>query len=119
MLRPCLSVGAGNEVFAHPLPFNVIPQIDSFQENGYTKEEMKVRSLEASLISRAQGPIRARSGETIFSTLGRMTLILYLCMYVSSFWILCYVSSGDVGDAQDLRVPAHGHQLHGRAGAHP
>ena len=33
---------AKNEVFAHPLPFNVIPHIDSFQENGYTKEEMKV-----------------------------------------------------------------------------
>ncbi|GEM85657.1 aspartate-semialdehyde dehydrogenase [Meiothermus granaticius] len=31
-----------NRTFAHPLPFNVIPQIDSFQENGYTKEEMKV-----------------------------------------------------------------------------
>ena len=29
-------------VFAHPLPFNVIPQIDSPQENGYTREEMKV-----------------------------------------------------------------------------
>mmetsp|Transcript_28391 Transcript_28391/g.61697 ORF Transcript_28391/g.61697 Transcript_28391/m.61697 type:complete len:337 (-) Transcript_28391:91-1101(-) len=31
-----------NEVFAHPLPFNVIPHIDAFQPNGYTKEEMKV-----------------------------------------------------------------------------
>merc|ERR1719262_798454 len=31
-----------NVVFAHPLPFNVIPHIDAFQENGYTKEEMKV-----------------------------------------------------------------------------
>jgi len=30
------------EVFAHQLPFNVIPQIDAFQQNGYTKEEMKV-----------------------------------------------------------------------------
>merc|ERR1712039_1121947 len=30
------------KVFAHPLPFNVIPHIDSFQDNGYTKEEMKV-----------------------------------------------------------------------------
>uniref|UniRef100_A0A7S1LLM6 Semialdehyde dehydrogenase dimerisation domain-containing protein n=1 Tax=Alexandrium catenella TaxID=2925 RepID=A0A7S1LLM6_ALECA len=30
------------EVFAYQLPFNVIPQIDAFQENGYTKEEMKV-----------------------------------------------------------------------------
>lgn len=32
----------GCEVFAHPLPFNLIPHIDSFQSNGYTKEEMKV-----------------------------------------------------------------------------
>ncbi|EWM23389.1 aspartate-semialdehyde dehydrogenase [Nannochloropsis gaditana] len=31
-----------HQVFAHPLPFNVIPHIDKFQENGYTKEEMKV-----------------------------------------------------------------------------
>lgn len=33
---------APNEIFAYPLPFNVIPHIDKFQENGYTKEEMKV-----------------------------------------------------------------------------
>jgi len=31
-----------NKVFAYQLPFNIIPQIDVFQENGYTKEEMKV-----------------------------------------------------------------------------
>lgn len=31
-----------HEKFAHPIPFNLIPQIDVFQENGYTKEEMKV-----------------------------------------------------------------------------
>ncbi|WP_034346361.1 aspartate-semialdehyde dehydrogenase [Deinococcus misasensis] len=31
-----------NQVFAHPIPFNLIPHIDSFQDNGYTKEEMKV-----------------------------------------------------------------------------
>jgi aspartate-semialdehyde dehydrogenase len=30
------------KVFAHQLLFNVIPHIDKFQENGYTKEEMKV-----------------------------------------------------------------------------
>merc|ERR1719218_202531 len=30
------------EFFAHQLPFNIIPQIDAFQENAYTKEEMKV-----------------------------------------------------------------------------
>ena len=31
-----------NKVFAHPLPYNIIPHIDVFQENAYTKEEMKV-----------------------------------------------------------------------------
>lgn len=30
------------KVFARPLPFNVIPHIDAFQPNDYTKEEMKV-----------------------------------------------------------------------------
>ena len=34
--------GIDNKIFAYPLPFNVIPQIDKFLENGYTKEEMKV-----------------------------------------------------------------------------
>jgi len=33
---------AQHEVFAHPLAFNVIPQIDTFQPNAYTREEMKV-----------------------------------------------------------------------------
>ena len=31
-----------NEVFQWPIPFNLIPHIDAFQENDYTKEEMKV-----------------------------------------------------------------------------
>jgi aspartate-semialdehyde dehydrogenase len=31
-----------SEFFKYQLPYNVIPQIDAFQENGYTKEEMKV-----------------------------------------------------------------------------
>ena len=31
-----------HSVFAHPLAFNVVPQIDRFHENGYTVEEMKV-----------------------------------------------------------------------------
>jgi len=34
---------ATNSVFAHPLPFNVIPHIDKFLEDKYTKEERKVR----------------------------------------------------------------------------
>lgn len=33
---------ATNKVFAYPLPYNLIPQIDVFQDNMYTKEEMKV-----------------------------------------------------------------------------
>jgi aspartate-semialdehyde dehydrogenase len=28
--------------FSHKMPFNVIPQIDIFEKNGYTKEEMKM-----------------------------------------------------------------------------
>ena len=31
----------GHDIFQHPLAFNVIPHIDKFQDNGYTKEEMK------------------------------------------------------------------------------
>ncbi|HIT54630.1 TPA: aspartate-semialdehyde dehydrogenase, partial [Candidatus Galligastranaerophilus intestinigallinarum] len=31
-----------NKAFKHEIGFNVIPQIDMFCENGYTKEEMKV-----------------------------------------------------------------------------
>ncbi len=33
------------QIFAHPLPFNLIPHIDVFQDNLYTKEEMKARVL--------------------------------------------------------------------------
>lgn len=32
------------EVFSHQIAFNVIPQIDSFTENCYTKEEMKMQN---------------------------------------------------------------------------
>ena len=31
-----------NDIFPKQIAFNVIPQIDAFQENGYTKEEMKM-----------------------------------------------------------------------------
>lgn len=33
---------AKNQAFVYPIPFNLIPHIDKFQGNGYTKEEMKV-----------------------------------------------------------------------------
>lgn len=32
------------EVYPHPIAFNVLPQVDSFLENGYTKEEMKLQN---------------------------------------------------------------------------
>lgn len=41
-----VKVKAGSEAspkfFVHQIAFNIIPHIDKFQENGYTKEEMKV-----------------------------------------------------------------------------
>ncbi|WP_426959286.1 aspartate-semialdehyde dehydrogenase [Muricoccus radiodurans] len=40
--QPFSGQRAKNEVFRHPLPLNLIPHIDSFQPNGYTREEMKV-----------------------------------------------------------------------------
>jgi aspartate-semialdehyde dehydrogenase len=41
--RDNLNGGQGTtSVFSHPIAFNVIPQIDVFMENGYTKEEMKL-----------------------------------------------------------------------------
>ncbi len=30
------------KVFPHPIAFNLIPQVDTFEENGYTREEMKL-----------------------------------------------------------------------------
>jgi len=32
-----------NEVFAQPIAFNVLPMIDTLQDNGYTREEMKLQ----------------------------------------------------------------------------
>jgi aspartate-semialdehyde dehydrogenase len=46
-----------NEAFAHPLPFNVIPHIDKFQDNGYTKEEMKVTWETRKIFGEADMPI--------------------------------------------------------------
>jgi aspartate-semialdehyde dehydrogenase len=32
------------EVYPHPIAFNVLPQVDSFLESGYSKEEMKLQN---------------------------------------------------------------------------
>ncbi len=34
--------GKGTGVYPHPIDMNILPHIDVFQENGYTKEEMKM-----------------------------------------------------------------------------
>jgi len=34
MLAVCTGGNAVNKVFAHPLPYNIIPHIDVFQSNG-------------------------------------------------------------------------------------
>ena len=31
-------------VYPHQIAFNVIPQVDTFEENGYTREEMKMQN---------------------------------------------------------------------------
>ncbi|TKJ17121.1 aspartate-semialdehyde dehydrogenase [Candidatus Woesearchaeota archaeon B3_Woes] len=47
--------------FQYPLPFNVIPHIDRFQENGYTKEEMKT-DWESRKILGLEDSVRISSG---------------------------------------------------------
>ncbi|PYI76990.1 MAG: aspartate-semialdehyde dehydrogenase [Verrucomicrobia bacterium] len=32
------------EIYPHPIAFNVLPHVDAFLENGYTKEEMKMQN---------------------------------------------------------------------------
>jgi len=47
----------GCKVFAHPICFNIIPHIDSFQENDYTREEMKVTWETRKIFSEPDIPI--------------------------------------------------------------
>ena len=46
--RQVEAIGKGEEaiaqVYPHPIAFNVLPQVDSFLESGYTKEEMKMQN---------------------------------------------------------------------------
>jgi len=52
-----------HKVFAHPLQFNVIPHVDKFQENGYTKEEMKVVWETHKIFSTANGAAGAAAAK--------------------------------------------------------
>ncbi|MDR2400756.1 MAG: aspartate-semialdehyde dehydrogenase [Deferribacteraceae bacterium] len=40
-----------NSAFSYPILFNLIPQVDSFLENGYTKEEMKLHNETRKILS--------------------------------------------------------------------
>jgi aspartate-semialdehyde dehydrogenase len=40
----CSGLAASNTVYPHPIAFNLLPHVDSFLENGYTKEEMKMQN---------------------------------------------------------------------------
>ena len=58
LVKQYAELGAGKEAtvekFAYQLAYNVIPHIDVFQDNGYTKEEMKMYN-ETKKIMHAQG----------------------------------------------------------------
>lgn len=69
--------------FAHQIAFNLIPHIDKFQENGYTKEEMKVavetrkifgdESLAISCTAVRIPTLRAHSESIVIETENRIT----------------------------------------------
>lgn len=51
--------GLKNEKFSYPIANNCIPQIDSFTENGYTKEEMKMINETRKILNNPQMKITA------------------------------------------------------------
>jgi aspartate-semialdehyde dehydrogenase len=53
------------EVYPHPIAFNVLPHVDTFLENGYTKEEMKMQNEGRRIMHLpdfAPGHLRPRAG---------------------------------------------------------
>lgn len=40
-----------SSVFPHPIAFNLIPHVDQFREDGYTKEELKMRNESRKILS--------------------------------------------------------------------
>lgn len=46
-----------DSVFPHPIAFNLIPQIDAFQPNGYTREEMKMVNETRKILGEPDLPI--------------------------------------------------------------
>lgn len=47
------------EKFPHPIAFNLVPQIDVFTDNGYTKEEMKMVNETRKIMEVADMPVSA------------------------------------------------------------
>lgn len=73
------------QAFVHPIAFNLIPHIDVFQENGYTKEEMKVawetrkifgdNSLQISCTAVRIPTLRAHSESIVIETCEVVTVV--------------------------------------------
>jgi aspartate-semialdehyde dehydrogenase len=53
------SAGSPAEKFPYPIAFNLIPQIDVFTENGYTKEEMKMANETRKIMELPNLPVSA------------------------------------------------------------
>lgn len=51
--------GAAPKKFVHPIAFNILPHIDDFLENGYTKEEMKMVNETRKILHRSDLKITA------------------------------------------------------------
>ena len=77
---------AENKVFAHPLPFNVIPHIDKFQENGYTKEEMKVTWETRKICGLADDfPVRCVFQSCFFGSLSFLSVVQHISINILNF----------------------------------
>ena len=51
MVTGALPPNAQPSTFPHPIAFNLIPHVDQFREDGYTKEELKMRNESRKILS--------------------------------------------------------------------
>jgi len=62
----CPGDAVTREVYPHQIAFNVLPQVDSFLPDGYTKEEMKMQNEGRKIMHHAGFPcqrdVRACAG---------------------------------------------------------
>ena len=72
-----------NKVFKKPIAYNCIPQIDSFCENGYTKEEMKMINETRKILHRPDLKITATTTKT--NSLDYITIFCFLQTFKRNF----------------------------------